>query len=762
MQRGVISSCEFLAKRIQFSKSFSLLFLTIKVKSTQQTEIDLIFPGYSGEPQFQGTYQNSFTWFVASVLGPGGHDRVPRKVLQFNVHADITFKQHIISWRADCDDPTAVEWINSIQGGDTIHIIPLAAYQAWINFVQSADIEVHYILAPPAVSFLELSRPLTKSSSTVPYRVLNKETDEVRLILLHSGSVEDPILCTIAHTSLKAFEIANYEALSYCWGDHRQRQNIKVAVTDAAGSSDFAMSITLSLYLALLKLRPRTGPARILWVDSICINQNDLDERSSQVSLMRDVYHNARRVVVWLGQGTMAMYQAIKTLNTISQRYEEIGTSDQVSSQTAQLHSPLMERVDKQKHAGQFDFLQDWKVFESPWFNRTWVVQEAFNAKETIFYCGDCTLTLAMMLRVNKCISMIQGLPMNGPHKIRLPPIYDDLFHAKIASGSARLMQLGILEILIKGLDLDATDPRDKVFAILQFGKETQDMSLLPSDLVPDYRKPASEVFASFTKWWIVEHQSLRILSAIHALEGRTWQDGHWGTPLRLNTEAAERPTWSWWHRGRSYWAIGILGLKTDAPYRASADTKPDLSLITGTKQKSVLSLAGITICTIEGYIPYPYFSPPPSLESLHRAYVGIFDPLNLTGKWQSQVDTEKVDTYVFSDDASRMMFHCDAHKEFSKKTNAVECNTSSFFTTKRGLVGLCPSAAKIGDVIVVLYGGSVPYVLREVATSDDGHEKPSKRYEYIGECFLESYMEGRAIDEQKQEGLLTQVFSLV
>ena len=38
-----------------------------------------------------------------------------------------------------------------------------------------------------------------------------------------------------------------------------------------------------------------------IWADAVCINQNDVDERSSQVSIMSDIYQEAKKCQIWLG-----------------------------------------------------------------------------------------------------------------------------------------------------------------------------------------------------------------------------------------------------------------------------------------------------------------------------------------------------------------------------------------------------------------------------------------------------------------------------
>lgn len=682
---------------------------------------------------------------------------MPRRVLQYNVHASGQFRKHEICWDADGEDTSIREWINAIRGGDAIQIIPKAQYPAWMNFVQKAEIEVHGSETPRDTAESEVPRPIVTpeaagSHHRACYRHLDEAAHEIRLVFLNPGSLDEPISCSLMYTSLLESQTIPYEALSYFWGDPRHRRDISLTVSGTEEVSQYVLSITSALHSAMKNLRPQTGPARILWIDAICINQANLDERAAQVGLMREIYHQAKRVIVWLGDGDEITQKSIRTINTISDRYEQSRRSNAARSDLVRLHDPLMESL------GVDSFVDEWPLFESPWFRRTWVVQEIFNAREAIVCCGEDTLIWPMVLRVNKCIRL-SDLKMNSSHKALMPPIYEDLFDYRVATGSTWSTEAGILEVLVKGLDLDATDPRDKIFAMLQFGRETQDLTSLPPELMPDYHKPTAEVFSSFTKWWIVERRSLRILSAIQALEGRTWQETSWG---RTSRRAAEQPTWSWWHRGHSNWAIGILGLSTDSPYRAAADTTPDINMIMKCRESSILSLTGIRVGTIERVMPYPYYHPPPHHENLHRAYVSLFDPLNLTGKWIHQLGSKHAQSYMTADDPTLKRGHFSSHFDFSTRTGAVECHSNCFFNTPEGLIGLCPFSARPGDVLVVLYGGPVPYVLRACPDGrGDGPERTS-RYEFVGECYLQGYMDGRAIQEQEDKGMPSEVFVLV
>jgi hypothetical protein len=115
---------------------------------------------------------------------------------------------------------------------------------------------------------------------------------------------------------------------------------------------------------------------------------------------------------------------------------------------------------------------------------------------------------------------------------------------------------------------------------------------------------------------------------------------------------------------------------------------------------------------------------------------------------------------YMTSDGPTRKLFHFDAHLDYSKSAAAVECHSNCFFSTRDGLTGPCPFSAQLGDLVVVLYGGNVPYVLRgRPGGIGDGQERDT-RYKFVGECYLQGYMEG--IDEQKEKGTPTEVFTLV
>lgn len=253
------------------------------------------------------------------------------------------------------------------------------------------------------------------------------------------------------------------------------------------------------------------------------------------------------------------------------------------------------------------------------------VVQEVFNAKVASIHYSQDLLSWLLTLQVNNYIGRTKSRANSGS-KARLPPLYAEIFDLIETERSMHPMKkldksarTGILDIFTKGLDLDATDPRNKIFALLQFGEETQK---LRSELRPGYPKTTVQVYADLSRWWIVTYKSLRILSGVQISSGRTRQTLSFS---QASTPVEERASWSLWHDGHSNWAKGILGLSASVPYCAAADTSSDISSIR-TCGSLVLPLVGRRVTAIEDVMSYPYYKPPTGHQD---AYIAIFDPTN-------------------------------------------------------------------------------------------------------------------------------------
>ncbi|CAO1599252.1 hypothetical protein XANCAGTX0491_002988 [Xanthoria calcicola] len=155
--------------------------------------------------------------------------------------------------------------------------------------------------------------------SRYAYSTLDPSASTTRLMNLMPGSFDDDI-----NISLETLDLANddnreFEALSYAWGS--KDNPLEISITDPSTNIKASLPVTRDLALALRYLRlPHL--TRTLWIDVICIDQQNLEERGHQVKRTGDVYHTARQVIIWLGPATDDSALAVGVLHGISAMIE--------------------------------------------------------------------------------------------------------------------------------------------------------------------------------------------------------------------------------------------------------------------------------------------------------------------------------------------------------------------------------------------------------------------------------------------------------
>ena len=213
--------------------------------------------------------------------------------------------------------------------------------------------------------------PRTSISLNTLYSHL-EHSEEVRLLCLHPRSREfhNSIECTIKHVKLS--DKPDYEALSYMWGPKENSKTIEL------GGNTY--NVRENLWSALYHLR-LDDEDRILWIDAICINQDDVEERNYQVSQMGRIYSNASRVVVWLGASDPKCSLAISVLSKTGE------DSDWASfSNSSILCPPATEKgITKLEAIKSLCYREYW--------TRLWIIQEILLATEILICCGDETVS---------------------------------------------------------------------------------------------------------------------------------------------------------------------------------------------------------------------------------------------------------------------------------------------------------------------------------------------------------------------------------
>lgn len=158
------------------------------------------------------------------------------------------------------------------------------------------------------------------------YKSLKGDALSMRLVELLPGTRQEDIACRLYETVLDECT-GSYEALSYVWGGDGEKTPIQI--------NERTLEIGTNLRLALFNLREPDKP-RTLWIDAICINQNDINERNQQVSIMGEIYSGAKGTVVWLrDEVKRETEEAISMLEDLA---ENVIRNSHVSSESDIVH----------------------------------------------------------------------------------------------------------------------------------------------------------------------------------------------------------------------------------------------------------------------------------------------------------------------------------------------------------------------------------------------------------------------------------------
>ena len=137
----------------------------------------------------------------------------------------------------------------------------------------------------------------------------NTEPRDIRVLRLQRGVWTDPLRCTLYQAHID--ETPTYEALSYVWGDPTPKHTLICEGQE--------MPIAENLHTALLYLRHEDNPCW-LWIDAICINQQDIEERNRQARLMSEIYYEAGGAMIWRGEEDETTTEGVAILERLEQK----------------------------------------------------------------------------------------------------------------------------------------------------------------------------------------------------------------------------------------------------------------------------------------------------------------------------------------------------------------------------------------------------------------------------------------------------------
>ncbi|KAH8889093.1 HET-domain-containing protein [Thozetella sp. PMI_491] len=538
----------------------------------------------------------------------------------------------------------------------------------------------------------------------------------IRILHLLPGSVEDPIRCNLIHRSLDDTTQPPFETLSYTWGVDN------VDITIFVDGADF--QVRDNLFAALQKFRNPSVP-RLLWADAICINQQDIDERSQQVAIMRDIYAQASVTKVWLGKSQPEDYDAVRVIQALVDVEDDKELNDdEKSSKVAQILSNE-------------DAAALWKFLSHPWFRRVWVLQEVAVAKEATMHCGDINFDWRAISTLNECLwhrcPLEQKFYFNIANNL-------DAFVSLRSERDNPWMSLDALLVTYPAI-FESSEPRDKVYALfgLPFRRDNRELPVV------DYRLPVKDVYKQATRFCIGSENPFGILQTAK-VPGSSWISDF----SAVNLDSGD------------YVPIFSAGGSSMLPIRF------------GGESEDILILKGHIIDTIESEFQWEgktyedvFSNISPDSEDLDKFYAWaqeyVSEPRRETLEerlWSFLIsDLLRIDgtptrakkgfgNYYLDPRATRAPTEEDEpalkqmQKRYLERLRAAY-EEGRIAVTSRGYVLWMPDDSRIGDPVCIFAGYGSPHVLRG---------QPGGSYELLGPTYIHGIMDGESLATESHE----------
>lgn len=575
-----------------------------------------------------------------------------------------------------------------------------------------------------------------------------------------------------------------YDAVSYVWGDPAATAPL-ILGNEADGT---VRLITKTAWQAIETL---CMFGRLLWIDQICINQEDDTEKQVQIGLMGEIYSSQKRFVtiVWLGAADEETVTAFDLVNKLSETFPlemdmPINANDAFHMPHDMIRKKIQARYPDYKPPADHD--PSWaslaKIFARTWYSRMWTFQEVVLTSldsVSVVCAGRTSLCTTSLRRVIRASILLGAYPIPG---------YSDAVMENRAS--LRIIDMIQQRLLMEQptplhyllqvtAGRDCKDPKDKIYALLNVQRNDLDMEKITVNL----KKSPTELYTEATRKIIRSESSLLIsLSASGRHEGKvpklpSWVPDYSGIISAPYLEAPDPNSPVFSAGGGRRWRdpsnharspssaqqLLVQGrridfiIKTDdhvmPPKAGGDDTYAYLCQIlpmilsefmkspgVHDTNKAMLHIAKTVI--VGGYNTYLFGLRSFSfmLGATHASYGG-------SAKLQNAMKCENEDLamlrHIFSGPSpSATLGHVDEDErqwnhDFVKQ--AALCKGRRFAFLKHYGVGLVPQQTEVGDIVTILHGSSLPVVLRRAQGSDLFH--------LVGPCFVAGVMLGEAIN---------------
>ncbi|KAH8911976.1 HET-domain-containing protein [Coniochaeta sp. PMI_546] len=593
-----------------------------------------------------------------------------------------------------------------------------------------------------------------------------------RLINLHpSANAEDPLVCDLDFLDLD-HEPYSYDAVSYVWGEPRFIKTLKCGQK--------ILLITATLASALRRFRSQTVSRR-LWVDAVCINQQDVAEKTRQVRNMALIYERARSCVVYLGDRKPGQEKYMYFLLRLAELVETMGEASVVTNRNNKLIDQAMTEAFGARNN---EAIND--IASIPWFQRRWIIQEASLCRAAVVFLGPSmanmdhiAVALTAILNSNfvtqrtfgPAILNLQVINYVRNHRKRYPP----------GTGG-----YGIVDLLINCHSANCSEPRDRIFALLSMAPDVGGSSTGSIKFPVNYREFLLETYTVFALQCLRASPTLDILHCAGAFKPNPTFRSSSYYPDNLMGFPSFVPDWSATRRyvplmDVTRFTAGLTGatpqriIEPDRlilpglildSVRAHSDgfsralTPEDVPVVMGScilAYKKFMSPGGSDPKAYTGEIPLEKISRTliadhALLDSTLFLKTGAPRTAERTKSDQERAHSRRLALWV---GLSKFVEEHQKHGRYDflqqgesrdtllelqyAKALSETMHGRVLIMSQKGWMGIAPQDVQAGDLIVVLLGLRTPFILR--ASSEAGESS----YRIIGDCYVDGFMEGEA-----------------
>lgn len=530
-----------------------------------------------------------------------------------------------------------------------------------------------------------------------PYHPIDIELKEIRVIhILPSLDVEEGTFCRLEVVRLD--EGTLFDAISYAWGAMDRGTTIYLnGIETWVGQS-------LQNILEPLAAREE-NQGRAIWVDALCINMTDLEERSRQVRIMASIFKSAQDVVFCVGQNQNDHEDRV-AIEAIADLASSIGIPDQ-------------SHQDQLPRQHEFSIIS---MLGTLFWRRSWIVQEIVLSRRGTILLGSRSFPLRLLEEIFGVIRQYQ----DGEQDRNLPNsrfqflLDSNLQHVRetiwtrLDHKAGRVFRLS--ELLCRFAKHECTSLHDKVYSLLGLLDPH-----LP-DITVDYSKPLPLVFLDAASVGVNLDKDLNILS-------------------HVTSENLNKPTWLPMYENRT---VPLQPCSRHQPLFSAGGPQATLHSMHIDKGSGILKVKGVQLGKIERCfdIDRPDPRAPRSLavtaSGLRREIAFNLMKDCMRPFWDTFAAGQSFSGYRLSASSiSGFQFPPTTEEEERELASRWELwewpdfrMARCFFTTSSQSIGMGPVNMERGDMLALFTGAPVPYVVRQLPANYDGES----RWQFLGE----------------------------